>query len=316
MEQIGREKNTTRLYEDTDGEVDTFGTYLDNIVQTPLLSAEEEVELAKDIEAGLYARHLLENNKYSWQKTRDLREMAQCGEESYNHFVEANLRLVVSIAGRLNRSSMEKDDLIQHGNMGLMHAVKKFNYTKGYKFSTYATWWITQRMHRAKHIESYTIALPEEHGVRLSKATNIEHDLRQELGREPTIDDIAAAMGVSVEKLEDTYEVTRGLASLNKKVKGKEGDTEFQDLLKNEAVDEYDPLERQIAAAACVAIVRETLTDDEFYVLRRRANGDTYTDIGRDKGMSREKIRQIANQAIKKASEIPELRDQAEEILS
>lgn len=310
------ENKTTSHYREINDEVDTFGTYLETISKTSLLSAEEEVELAKDIEAGLYAQHLLENNEYSRQKTRDLRELARRGDEAYSHFVQANLRLVVAIAGHMKGSSLERDDLVQHGNIGLMHAVKKFDYKSGNKFSTYATWWIKHRMHRAKHEESYVIALPEEHGIRLSKATNVEHTLRQELGREPSTDDVAAEMGIPVEKLERTFELTRGLASLNKPIPDREGgDAELQDLLSNENEDEYQPLENQLAAAACVAIVKAVLTEEEYDVLLRRAEGDSYESISNTIGVSRYQVRTIAACAIKKVQEVPGLQEQVKEIL-
>jgi RNA polymerase nonessential primary-like sigma factor len=198
---------TTRRDSDLDASspaADLVRVYLNGIGKTALLNAADEVELAKRIEAGLYAKHLLETRKRLGEtRKRDLAAVVRDGESARSHLLEANLRLVVSLAKRYTGRGMPLLDLIQEGNLGLIRAMEKFDYAKGFKFSTYATWWIRQAITRGMADQSRTIRLPVHLVEQVNKLARIKRELHQQLGREASDDELAAESGIAVEKIND-----------------------------------------------------------------------------------------------------------------
>src|SRR4029453_4307399 len=202
---------------------DSLSMYLQEIGQVPLLSAEQEVILAKQMEAGDSARVRLQCAEYtSWQERFALAEQIERGIEARQHLIQANLRLVVSIAKKYTSYGLTMMDLVQEGNIGLMRAVEKFDYTKGHKFSTYATWWIRQAITRAIADQSRTIRLPVHMGEAISQVKRTSHKLQQSMQREPTPEEIADAMGISAIKVRRTLEASMHPLSLEMPV-GQEG---------------------------------------------------------------------------------------------
>ena len=224
---------------------DSVRAYLKQIGAVALLNAEQEVELATRIEAGLYAaermRRVLDNtDKVCPQRSRDLRWIIRDGERAKNHLLEANLRLVVSVAKRYTGRGMAFLDLIQEGNLGLIRAVEKFDYTKGYKFSTYATWWIRQAITRAMADQARTIRIPVHMVEMINKLRRIQRELLQDLGREPTPDELAKEMDISPEKVLEIQRCAREPISLDQTI-GDEGDSQLGDFIEDsEAVSAVD----------------------------------------------------------------------------
>ena len=239
-------KTARRLDEGTVGNVDTnlvmrtdevaeerdlVGVYLHEISRTPLLDAAKEVELSKAIEAGLYAEHLLDEGKVPEGVSREeLERLVAEGERAKDLFIRANLRLVVSIARRYVRSGMPMLDLIQEGNTGLVRAVEKFDYVRGYKFSTYATWWIRQAISRAIAQQERTVRLPVHLVEDVNRMRNVARQLTRELGRDPEPEQIAAALGVPVERVHELMRWSQDTVSLDTPV-GDDGDTNLGDLV-------------------------------------------------------------------------------------
>jgi len=212
-------------------ERDLVGVYLHEISRTPLLDAAQEVDLSKAIEAGLYAEHLLEADKLKRGLKRDeLEKLVADGSHAKDLFIRANLRLVVSIARRYVRSGMPMLDLIQEGNTGLVRAVEKFDYVKGYKFSTYATWWIRQAISRAIAQQERTVRLPVHLVEDVNRMRNVTRQLTRELGSDPEPDQIAAALGVTVERVTELIRWSQDTVSLDTPV-GDDGDTNLGDLV-------------------------------------------------------------------------------------
>jgi RNA polymerase sigma factor (sigma-70 family) len=290
---------------DLDVEVDERGAsadlvraYLNGIGRTRLLTAEEEVLLARRVEAGLYAQHLLEEGGGTDATADELEQLAAEGRAARDRLLEANLRLVVSIAKRYTGRGMAFLDLIQEGNLGLIRAVEKFDYTKGFKFSTYATWWIRQAITRAMADQSRTIRIPVHMVEQVNRMVRARRELSVELGREPTVAEVAAALGVTDLTVLDLVSYDREPVSLDQTV-GEDGDSPLSDFVA--AVDPVAGADEQAAQGMLrddVEIVLATLTRKEQAVIRLRFGLDdgrarTLDEVGREFGLSRERIRQI-----------------------
>ena len=232
---------------------DSVRAYLKQIGKVALLNAEEEVELAKRIEAGLYATQLMtradrEGEKLPAAQRRDMRWICRDGDRAKNHLLEANLRLVVSLAKRYTGRGMAFLDLIQEGNLGLIRAVEKFDYTKGYKFSTYATWWIRQAITRAMADQARTIRIPVHMVEVINKLGRIQRELLQDLGREPTPEELAKEMDITPEKVLEIQQYAREPISLDQTI-GDEGDSQLGDFIEDsEAVVAVDAVSLHAAA--------------------------------------------------------------------
>jgi len=284
---------------------DLVRSYLNEIGKVSLLNAVEEVELSKRIEAGLYATHLLSTSKrLSVPRRRELQALAADGESAKDLLLRANLRLVVSLAKRYTGRGMPFLDLIQEGNLGLIRAVEKFDYTKGFKFSTYATWWIRQAISRAMADQSRTIRLPVHLVEQINKMQRMRRELGQSLGRDATDEEIAAELDIDVPRLHDLVDHARDLVSLDQTV-GAEEDSSLGDFIADadatkptEAI-EFELMRRQLAD------VLDSLEPREAAVVRLRyglADGNPHTldDIARKFGLSRERIRQIERETMAK----------------
>jgi RNA polymerase primary sigma factor len=301
----------------TGATADPVKDYLKQIGKVALLNAELEVELAKRIEAGLFAQEKLEQGKkLSREMQFDLRRVMKDGERAKSHLLEANLRLVVSLAKRYTGRGMQFLDLIQEGNLGLIRAVEKFDYTKGYKFSTYATWWIRQAITRAMADQARTIRIPVHMVEVINKLARVQRQLLQDLGREPTPEELARELDMTPEKVVEVQKYGREPISLSTPL-GEDGDSEFGDLI--EDTDAIAPAE----AISQVMLKRElerilgTLHPREAGVIRSRFGlGDgvqkTLDQIGEEFGVTRERIRQIEAKTMSKLrhpSRSPALRE-------
>ncbi|HEY9417146.1 MAG TPA: RNA polymerase sigma factor [Pseudonocardia sp.] len=288
---------------------DSVRAYLKQIGKVALLNAEEEVELAKRIEAGLYAAERLRkaadaNDKTSPQLRRDLRWIVRDGERAKNHLLEANLRLVVSLAKRYTGRGMAFLDLIQEGNLGLIRAVEKFDYTKGYKFSTYATWWIRQAITRAMADQARTIRIPVHMVEVINKLGRIQRELLQDLGREPTPEELAKEMDITPEKVLEIQQYAREPISLDQTI-GDEGDSQLGDFIEDsEAVVAVDAVSFTLLQDQLQSVLA-TLSEREAGVVRLRfglTDGQprTLDEIGQVYGVTRERIRQIESKTMSK----------------
>ena len=288
---------------------DSVRAYLKQIGKVALLNAEEEVELAKRIEAGLYAaervRKLSDSDKASSpQMRRDLNWIVRDGERAKNHLLEANLRLVVSLAKRYTGRGMAFLDLIQEGNLGLIRAVEKFDYTKGYKFSTYATWWIRQAITRAMADQARTIRIPVHMVEVINKLGRIQRELLQDLGREPTPEELAKEMDITPEKVLEIQQYAREPISLDQTI-GDEGDSQLGDFIEDsEAVVAVDAVSFTLLQDQLQSVLA-TLSEREAGVVRLRfglTDGQprTLDEIGQVYGVTRERIRQIESKTMSK----------------
>ncbi len=288
---------------------DSVRAYLKQIGKVALLNAEEEVELAKRIEAGLYAAERMRRNidageKVSPQLRRDLRWIIRDGERAKNHLLEANLRLVVSLAKRYTGRGMAFLDLIQEGNLGLIRAVEKFDYTKGYKFSTYATWWIRQAITRAMADQARTIRIPVHMVEVINKLGRIQRELLQDLGREPTPEELAKEMDITPEKVLEIQQYAREPISLDQTI-GDEGDSQLGDFIEDsEAVVAVDAVSFTLLQDQLQSVLA-TLSEREAGVVRLRfglTDGQprTLDEIGQVYGVTRERIRQIESKTMSK----------------
>jgi len=308
----------SRLAPDSDGQTPLSGdldevapsadlvrVYLNEIGKVSLLTAADEVELAKRIEAGLYASHLLDGrNSYNTAKRRALRAVVIDGDRAKDHLLRANLRLVVSLAKRYTGHGMPFLDLIQEGNLGLIRAVEKFDYAKGFKFSTYATWWIRQAISRAMADQSRTIRLPVHLVEQVNKLQRIRREMNQALGREATHAELAAELDLTEERVVELIDLSRDLVSLDQSV-GTEDDASLGDFI----ADEKSP---DAEAAVEAGLMRDqlysvlgTLDVREAAVVRMRYGLDdgqphTLDEIGRSFKLSRERIRQIERETMAK----------------
>ena len=296
---------------------DLVRVYLNEIGKVPLLTAVDEVELAKRIEAGLYAGHILAggtletdsptplaSDKMTPSRKREMRAVMVDGERAKDHLLRANLRLVVSLAKRYTGHGMPFLDLIQEGNLGLIRAVEKFDYTKGFKFSTYATWWIRQAISRAMADQSRTIRLPVHLVEQVNKLQRIRRELNQELGREATDAELGEQLDVTEERVRELIDLSRDLVSLDQTV-GTDDDAALGDFIADESAPaaaesvEFGLMKEQLRS------VLGTLESREAAVVRMRFGLDdgqprTLDDIGRTFKLSRERIRQIERETMAK----------------
>jgi RNA polymerase primary sigma factor len=285
---------------------DPVKDYLKQIGKVPLLNAEQEVELAKRIEAGLFAEEKLNEpqKKLDKKMQRDLEWIAEDGRRAKNHLLEANLRLVVSLAKRYTGRGMLFLDLIQEGNLGLIRAVEKFDYTKGYKFSTYATWWIRQAITRAMADQARTIRIPVHMVEVINKLARVQRQMLQDLGREPTPEELAKELDMTPEKVVEVQKYGREPISLHTPL-GEEGDSEFGDLIEDsEAIVPSDAVSFTLLQEQLESVL-DTLSDREAGVVRMRfgltdGQPKTLDEIGKVYGVTRERIRQIESKTMSK----------------
>ncbi|MDD2858944.1 MAG: RNA polymerase sigma factor [Candidatus Nanopelagicales bacterium] len=284
---------------------DPVKDYLKQIGKVPLLNAEMEVELAKRIEAGLFAEEKLAETKKMDKKLHgDLLWIAEDGRRAKNHLLEANLRLVVSLAKRYTGRGMLFLDLIQEGNLGLIRAVEKFDYTKGYKFSTYATWWIRQAITRAMADQARTIRIPVHMVEVINKLARVQRQMLQDLGREPTPEELAKELDMTPEKVVEVQKYGREPISLHTPL-GEEGDSEFGDLIEDsEAIVPSDAVSFTLLQEQLESVL-DTLSDREAGVVRMRfgltdGQPKTLDEIGKVYGVTRERIRQIESKTMSK----------------
>ena len=285
---------------------DPVKDYLKQIGKVSLLNAEQEVDLARRIEAGLYAEELLKttSNDLSSRQRRELHILAQDGQQAKNHLLEANLRLVVSLAKRYTGRGMQFLDLIQEGNLGLIRAVEKFDYTKGYKFSTYATWWIRQAITRAMADQARTIRIPVHMVEVINKLARVQRQMLQDLGREPTPEELAKELDMTPEKVVEVQKYGREPISLHTPL-GEDGDSEFGDLIEDsEAIVPADAVSFTLLQEQLHRVL-DTLSEREAGVVSMRFGlGDgqpkTLDEIGKVYGVTRERIRQIESKTMSK----------------
>ena len=285
---------------------DPVKDYLKQIGKVPLLNAEQEVELAKRIEAGLFAEEKLADNAGTLRpETRlDLEWIADDGRRAKNHLLEANLRLVVSLAKRYTGRGMLFLDLIQEGNLGLIRAVEKFDYTKGYKFSTYATWWIRQAITRAMADQARTIRIPVHMVEVINKLARVQRQMLQDLGREPTPEELAAELDMTPEKVIEVQKYGREPISLHTPL-GEDGDSEFGDLIEDsEAIQPGEAVSFTLLQEQLHSVL-DTLSEREAGVVSMRfgltdGQPKTLDEIGKVYGVTRERIRQIESKTMSK----------------
>jgi len=284
---------------------DPVKDYLKQIGKVPLLNAEMEVELAKRIEAGLFSEEKLgKGGKISTKALEELEWIAEDGRRAKNHLLEANLRLVVSLAKRYTGRGMLFLDLIQEGNLGLIRAVEKFDYTKGYKFSTYATWWIRQAITRAMADQARTIRIPVHMVEVINKLARVQRQMLQDLGREPTPEELAKELDMTPEKVIEVQKYGREPISLHTPL-GEDGDSEFGDLIEDsEAIVPADAVSFTLLQEQLHAVL-DTLSEREAGVVSMRfgltdGQPKTLDEIGKVYGVTRERIRQIESKTMSK----------------
>ncbi|MDP9800167.1 RNA polymerase primary sigma factor [Arcanobacterium wilhelmae] len=284
---------------------DPVKDYLKQIGKVALLNAEEEVELAKRIEAGMLAQHILETTEIDDRKyRRELEIISRDGHAAKNHLLEANLRLVVSLAKRYTGRGMLFLDLIQEGNLGLVRAVEKFDYTKGFKFSTYATWWIRQAITRAMADQARTIRIPVHMVEVINKLARVQRQMLQDLGREPTTEELAKELDMTEEKVVEVQKYGREPISLHTPL-GEDGDSEFGDLIEDsEAVVPADAVGFTLLQEQLHQVL-DTLSEREAGVVSMRfgltdGQPKTLDEIGKVYGVTRERIRQIESKTMSK----------------
>ena len=284
---------------------DSVHTYLKSIGRTSLLTAEQEVDLAKRIEAGLFAEHKLETaTGLDENFRRDLELVAEDGRRAKAHMLEANLRLVVSVAKKYSDRGLSLLDVVQEGNLGLIRAVEKFDYTKGYKFSTYAMWWIRQAIQRGFADSARTIRLPVHVLEMLSKLSRVERDMHQRLGREPTPEELAVELDRTPDQIEELLRTSRQPISLDSTI-GEDGETSIGDLIEDvDAPEASELVDRQLMAEQLRSAL-DALTPREATIMAMRfglydGNPHTLDEIGRALGLTRERIRQLEKQSLSK----------------
>ena len=289
---------------------DSVGLYLDEIARTPLLDAATEVELSKAIEAGLFARHLLATGQVGRNATgalqgarRDeLEWIAEEGDRATRQFIQANLRLVVSIARKYGRSAMPMLDLVQEGNTGLIRAVEKFDYAKGFKFSTYATWWVRQAITRGIAQQARVVRLPVHVVEELNQIGSARRTLERQLGHDPEPEEIAAELGMTVERVLDLISWGRDHVSLDTPVDD-EGDTSLGDLVARETTPGPDSAFLDVESRQRLDDLVELLDERSADVIRSRyglvdGRQEKLADIGARHGVSAERVRQLEREAL------------------
>ncbi|NSX24753.1 RNA polymerase sigma factor [Gardnerella vaginalis] len=290
----------------TGATADPVKDYLKQIGRVSLLNAEQEVDLSERIESGLYAQHLLDTqiDQMEFKRKRELKWAAADGKKAKDHLLEANLRLVVSLAKRYTGRGMLFLDLIQEGNLGLIRAVEKFDWKKGFKFSTYATWWIRQAITRAMADQARTIRVPVHMVEVINKLSRVQRQMLQDLGREPTPDELARELDMPVEKVQEVQKYGREPISLHTPL-GEDGDSEFGDLIEDtDAIAPSDAVAFSLLQEQFRQVL-ETLSPREAGVIKMRygledGQPKTLDDIGRVYGVTRERIRQIESKTMSK----------------
>ncbi len=284
---------------DTD---DTIGLYLKEVSRVPLLTAEEEVELAQRIERGRMAREELARGNVSMRRRTELRRLIEDGWAAREHLITANSRLVISVAKKYMGRGVPFLDLIQEGNIGLIRATKKFDYRRGHKFSTYATWWIRQAVTRAIADQGRTIRVPVHMGDQINKLLRIQHQLTQRLGREPTVEELASALDVPPKKVENMIQVARRPLSLETPTDDEE-DSVLGDFIEDNEAPAPDDTATYNLLREHLEEVLNGLPPREVRILQLRyglLDGQAYTleEVGRKMGVTRERVRQIEAQAL------------------
>ncbi|GAA1732425.1 sigma-70 family RNA polymerase sigma factor [Aeromicrobium alkaliterrae] len=301
-------KTDTRVRE-SEGK-DSVGMYLAEIARTPLLDAQREVELSRTIEAGLFARHLLESGRIGRAKggapkradREELEWIAAEGDRAMQEFVQANLRLVVSIARKYGRSAMPMLDLVQEGNTGLIRAVEKFDYSKGFKFSTYATWWVRQAITRGIAQQARVVRLPVHVVEELNQVTAARRNLERELGYDPDPTEVAMVLDMDVDRVIDLISWGRDHVSLDTPV-DEDGDTSLGDLIAREQAPGPDESVMSDATRQLLGGLIENLGDREADIVRSRfglvdGRQQKLADIGKRHGISAERVRQLEREAL------------------
>ncbi len=284
---------------DTD---DTIGLYLKEVSRVPLLTAEEEVELAQRIERGRMAREELARGNVSIRRRHELRRLIEDGWAAREHLITANSRLVISVAKKYMGRGVPFLDLIQEGNIGLIRATKKFDYRRGHKFSTYATWWIRQAVTRAIADQGRTIRVPVHMGDQINKLLRTQHQLTQRLGREPSVDELALALDVPPKKVENMIQVARRPLSLETPTDDEE-DSVLGDFIEDDEAPPPDDTATYNLLKEHLEEVLNSLPPREVRILQLRyglLDGQAYTleEVGRKMGVTRERVRQIEAQAL------------------
>ncbi|MEV0164573.1 RNA polymerase RpoS-like sigma 38 subunit [Nonomuraea fuscirosea] len=284
-------------------EPDLLGTYLEQIGKIPLLSAADEVDLARRIEAGLYAGHLIERG----EGTPELHRVARDGRRAKDLLIRSNLRLVVAAARRYSYRGLPMLDVIQEGNLGLIRAVEKFDYTRGYKFSTYGMWWIRQAIERGIHDKSRTVRLPIHVAEELSRLIRVERRLAAELGREPTEAELGEVAERSPAQVAALRRLGQEMVSLDLPV-GEHGESRIGDMIADEEGPQVQEFTERRALGAELRAVVTTLPPREAFVIRRRyglagQEAQSYTEIAEQLGLTRERIRQLEKQALRRLRE-------------
>jgi RNA polymerase primary sigma factor len=284
---------------DTD---DTIGLYLKEVGRVPLLTAEEEVELAQRIERGRLAREELAKGNVSLRRRQELQRLIEDGWAAREHLITANSRLVISVAKKYMGRGVPFLDLIQEGNIGLIRAAKKFDYRRGHKFSTYATWWIRQAVTRAIADQGRTIRVPVHMGDQINKLLRVQHQLTQRLGRDPSVEELADALEVTPQKVENMIQVARRPLSLETPTDDEE-DSVLGDFIQDEDVPAPDDTATYNLLREHLEGVLNSLPPREVRILQLRyglLDGQAYTleEVGRKMGVTRERVRQIEAQAL------------------
>ncbi|HKY57739.1 MAG TPA: sigma-70 family RNA polymerase sigma factor [Aeromicrobium sp.] len=302
-------KTATRRPDNIEGK-DGVGMYLAEIARTPLLDAAREVELSKTIEAGLFAEHLLETGRVGRAKggapkratEEELRWIAEEGQRAQQEFIQANLRLVVSIARKYTRSQMPMLDLVQEGNTGLIRAVEKFDYAKGFKFSTYATWWVRQAITRGIAQQGRVVRLPVHVVEELNQVTSARRNLERELGYDPEPEEIAAALDMDVDRVLDLLAWGRDHVSLDAPI-DEDGDTSLGDLIARDTQSGPDEAVINDELRELLTSLIDHLDSREADIVRARyglldGRQQKLADIGKRHGISAERVRQLERQAL------------------
>ena len=284
---------------DTD---DTIGLYLKEVSRVPLLTAQQEVELAQRIESGRMAREELARGNVTTRRRIELRHLIEDGWAAREHLITANSRLVISVAKKYMGRGVPFLDLIQEGNIGLIRATKKFEYRRGHKFSTYATWWIRQAVTRAIADQGRTIRVPVHMGDQINKLLRIQHQLTQRLGREPTVDELAETLEVPPKKVENMIQVARRPLSLETPTDDEE-DSMLGDFIEDDEAPPPDDSATYNLLKEHLVSVLDSLPPREVRILQLRyglLDGQSYTleEVGRKMGVTRERVRQIEAQAL------------------
>ncbi|WP_445440370.1 sigma-70 family RNA polymerase sigma factor [Corynebacterium argentoratense] len=301
------DRGSRRGHTNDNPSADLVRVYLNGIGKTALLSAEDEVELARTIEVGLYAEHLLNNpgdKPLTRAKRRDLNIIAKQGRAARTHLLEANLRLVVSLAKRYTGRGMPLLDLIQEGNLGLIRAMEKFDYTKGFKFSTYATWWIRQAITRGMADQSRTIRLPVHLVEQVNKLSRIRREMYQHLGREATNEELAEESGIDESKIELLLRQSRDPVSLDMPV-GADEEAPLGDFIEDsDAADAESSVVASLRHSDIRAVIDSLEQREQDVIIMRYGLDDgvprTLDQIGRRYGLSRERVRQIEREVMAK----------------